>query len=86
METALLEAASNGTLMSHMFLAHTYTYSSVSSQRVSLAVTVGIVLLEPDLRSRHAPFPLKMVTKLKHTKCCSLPMPAAQNFIESVVV
>lgn len=79
MEKALLEAASNGTLMSHMFLAHAYTYSSVSSQRVSLAVALGIVLLEPELRSRPAPFPLKMVTELKHTDCCGLPRPAAQS-------
>lgn len=59
-ETALLEAASNGK-MSHMFLARTYTHSSVSSQRVSLAVAGGIARLGPDLKSQHAPFPLEVV-------------------------
>lgn len=60
-ETALLEAASNGTKMSHTFLARTHTHSSVSSQRVSLAVAVGIVLSGPDLKREHAQFALEII-------------------------
>lgn len=49
METGLLGAASNGTLMSHIFLARTYTFSSVSSWRVGLAEAGGIVYVGPGL-------------------------------------
>lgn len=83
METALPEAASNGTLMSHMFLAHTCTYSSVSSRRVSLAVAGGIVLFGPDLKSQHA----DLVTKLKHTKTrLQSSRASCSEFLESDVV
>lgn len=86
METALLEAASNSTKMSHVFLAHTYTHSSVSSQRVGLAAAGGIALLGPDLNSQSAPFPLEVIidgnqTKTpKHTDGYSLLVPAARDF------
>lgn len=69
METALLEAASNSTEMTHMFLARrTSTHSSVSSQRVSLAEAGGIAQLGPDLKSQHAPFPLEILIDGNQTK------------------
>lgn len=91
-ETALLGATLNSTKMSHMFLARTYTHSSVSSWRFSLAVTGGIVLLRPDLNSQHAQFPLEVVIDGNQTKTHqNTPIAAASNascsgFLESDVV
>lgn len=88
-ETALLEAASNGTKMSHVFLARTYTHSSVSSQRVTLAPAGGILVLGPDLKSQHAPFPLDVVIDGNQTKTHQLLQPSRASFsgrLESDVV
>lgn len=90
METAPLEAASNGTEMSHMFLARTCTHSSVSSQKKGQLGSGMVEQLCEGQTSRVSVLRflgrlLLMVTKTKThqntpTAGCRVLVPAALEF------